>query len=243
LDGPCGSESGDSNTTPPLTEQSADIRDSSDDPNATCYDDPSVRVDPKPDPKNYYQWLSTELKLVHDAVKINHEKVKLDDKVKYDRAHKAVELTWKVGDKVLLQETTVKPGTSKIITKQRFVGPYVIKHIVGHPDVRQAYRLMDEVTGKELRHLVWNNRLKRYNVNLEQFNTRLPSLQTGAGALTQRSQTLQTVVGQRQAGPEEPRPVEIMSVKRVAGKNQYRVKYTDGKVYNCDWVNRPLLDH
>jgi len=42
---------------------------------------------------------------------------------------------------------------------------------------------------------------------------------------------------------QEPRPMEIMSIKRVAGKNQYRVKYTDGKVYNCDWVNRPLLDH
>ena len=51
------------------------------------------------------------------------------------------------------------------------------------------------------------------------------------------------VVGQRQAGPEEPKPVEIMSVKRVTGKNQYRIKYTDGTVYNCDWVNRPLLDH
>jgi len=34
-----------------------------------------------------------------------------------------------------------------------------------------------------------------------------------------------------------------MNEKWVAGKNQYRVKYTDGKVYNCDWVNRPLLDH
>jgi len=34
-----------------------------------------------------------------------------------------------------------------------------------------------------------------------------------------------------------------MSKKRVAGKLQYGVKYTDGKVYNCDWVNRPLLDH
>jgi len=40
-----------------------------------------------------------------------------------------------------------------------------------------------------------------------------------------------------------PRPVEIMSERQVAGKRQYRVKYTDGKIYACDWVNRPLLDH
>jgi len=37
--------------------------------------------------------------------------------------------------------------------------------------------------------------------------------------------------------------MEIMSKTRVAGKLQYRIKYTDGKVYNCDWINRPLLDH
>jgi len=42
---------------------------------------------------------------------------------------------------------------------------------------------------------------------------------------------------------QEPRPVKIMSDKKVAGKRQYRVKYTDGKIYLCDWVNRPLLDH
>jgi len=91
------------------------------------------------DPTGYYKWLSTELKRVHEAVKVNREKVKLADKAKYDEAHNAIEPTWKIGDKVLLQETTVKPGSSKIITEQRFVGPYVIKDVVGHPDVGQAY--------------------------------------------------------------------------------------------------------
>jgi len=102
--------------------------------------------------------------------------------VKYDRAHKAVDRTWKVGDRVLLQDTSLKPGSSHVITKPRFVGPYVIKDVVGHPDVGQT--LDDEVTGKELQHLVSNDRLKRYNVNWEQFNARLPSLQTGPGVLT-----------------------------------------------------------
>jgi len=180
-------------------------------------------------------------------VKINREKVKVDDKIKYDRAHKAIEPTWKVGDRVLLSETTVKPGSSKVITRQCFVGPYVIKEIVvGRPDVEQAYRLMDEATGIELRHLASNDRLKRYNTDRKQFNAHLPS-RHDPGAEMQQQQTTthrpQTVVGQRQAGPEEPKPVEIISKTRVVGKLQYRVKYTDGKVYNCDWVNRPLLDH
>jgi len=134
-------------------------------------------------------------------VKINREKVKVDDKIKYDRAHKAIEPTWKVGDRVLLSETNVKPGSSKVITRQRFVGPDVIKEIVvGHPDVGQSYRLVDEATGVELRHLASNDRLKQYNTDRKQFNARLPSRHVGPGAGTQQQQTNrhrpQTVVGQ-----------------------------------------------
>jgi len=114
----------------------------------------------------------------------------------------------------LLSETTVKPGSSKVITRQRFVGPYVIKEIViGRPDVGQAYRLADEATGIELRHLASNDRLKRYNTDHERFNAHLPS-RHGLGVGTQQQTNThrpQTVVGQRQAGPEEPKPVEIVS--------------------------------
>jgi len=223
----------------PNTQQSADSSASE----GTRIDTKSARTDPT----GYYKWLSTELKRVHKAVKINPEKVKVDDKIKYDRAHKAIEPTWKVGDRVLLSETTVKSGSSKVITRQRFVGPYVIKEIVvGRLDVGQAYCLVDEATGVELRHFPSNDRLKQYNTDRERFNARLPS-RHGPGAGTQQQQTYihkpQTVVGQRQSSPEEPKPVEIVSKTRVPGKLQYRVKYTDGKVYNCDWVNRLLLDH
>ena len=126
----------------------------------------SSRTEPTTNPKNYYQWLSTELKRVHDAVKINPKKVKLDDKLKYDKAHKAIEPTWKVGNRVLLQELTVKQGASKVITKPRIVGPYIMQDIVvGRPDVGPAYHLADEKTGKILRNIVSNDRMKRYNVN------------------------------------------------------------------------------
>ena len=104
---------------------------------------------------------------------------------------------------------------------------------------------MDEATGVELRHLASNDCLKRYNTDRERFNVRLPS-RHGPGAGTQQQTNIhrpQMVVGQRQTSPEEPKPVEIVSKTRVAGKLKYRVKYTDGKVYSCDWVNQPLLDH
>jgi len=84
------------------------------------------------------------------------EEVKKDDKIKYDKAHKVMEPSSKIGDTVLLQESTVKPGASKVIMKQRFVGSYIIQDIVvGRRDVGPAYRLVDEKTGKVLRNLVW----------------------------------------------------------------------------------------
>jgi len=113
------------------------------------------------DPTGYYKWLSTKLWRVHDAVKIAREEVKKDDKVRYNKAHKVIEPTWKIGDTVLLQESTIKPGVSKVITKQHFDGPYIIQDIVvGHPNVGPTYRLVDEKTGKPLCNLVSNNRLK-----------------------------------------------------------------------------------
>jgi len=193
------------------------------------------------DPTSYYRWLSTELKRVHDAVKVGRENIKVADKLKYDKANRVVEPTWKVGDQVLLQDNTVKPGSSHIITRPRFIGPYVITDIVtGRPDVGPAYRLVDMNSGKALRHLASNDRLKRYNANRQNFNRRLPSLQVSA-----RPQTTfaPTVMGPRQRRPQTPKPIEILSDKRIAGKQHYRVKYTDGQIYDCDWVNRPLLDH
>jgi len=149
------------------------------------------------------------LKRVHDAVKVGREHIKVADKMKYDKAHKVVEPTWKVGDQVLLQDNTVKPGSSHIITRPRFVGPYTIIDIVtGRLDIGPAYRLVDTNFGKALRHLVSNDRLTRYDVNRQNFNQRLPSLQ-----VTPRPQTTftPTVVGPRQRRPQTPKPIEILS--------------------------------
>jgi len=114
------------------------------------------------------------------------------------------EPTWRVGDRVLLQETQVKPGAFKIISKQRFIGPFVIRNILaGRPDIGQAYELVDETTGKRLRNFVSNYRLKRYNVGRQTFNKRLPSLHKTS-----------TDTGQRPLlRPAEPKPIEIVSKK------------------------------
>ena len=84
---------GDPATAQQATEESADphTKQSADSSEGTRTNTKSAWTDPT----GYYKWLSTELKRVQDAVKLNREKVKVDDKIKYDRAHKAIAPTWK----------------------------------------------------------------------------------------------------------------------------------------------------
>ena len=56
------------------------------------------------DQQSYYNWLSHRLKGIHDAVVLNQKDNKEQMKVAYDRRHNVSSPTFKVGDKVLLQE-------------------------------------------------------------------------------------------------------------------------------------------
>ena len=159
-------------------------------------------------------------------MKKSREEVKIADKQKYDRSHRVVEPKWKVGDKVLLHDSQVKPGAAKVLTKQRYFGPYIIKQVVkGRENVGEAYRLLNETTGKTLKNLVSNDRLKNYNVDRRDYNARLPKLQTAV------QQSIRV------------KPLEIISERYLRGKKRYMVKYSDGQTYLCDWVNKPLLQN
>jgi len=206
----------------------------------------STLPDISPDRVAYYKWLSTELRRLHDAAKAVREDVKLDDKVRYDRTHKVVPPVWQVGDRVLLQDSQVKSGASRILTKPRFVGPYLIKNIVvGRPNIGQSYQLLDEKSGKTLRNLVSNDRMKRYDVDRQKFNKRLPRLQTVPNVQepTSVGEPGPTAVRQRSVRQQDVKPIEILSQKLVGGKKRYMVRYTDGKTYECDWVSPALFAH
>jgi len=138
--------------------------------------EPQPRLsDTKSDKLAYYRWLTTELKRLHAAVKESREEMKRTEKLAYDKAHKAVTPTWKVDDLVLLKDDRVKAGAVKVVTKQRFFGPYVIV-VKGRPDLGFAYQLVEANTGCVLRNLVTSDRLKAFNANRENFNKRLPPL-------------------------------------------------------------------
>ena len=202
--------------------------------------------DAAPDKLAYYRWLSTELQRLHKAVKITREEMKLDDKHMYDKAHRVVTPSWKVNDRVLLRDNRVKPGALKVVTRQRFFGPYVIKQVVqGRPNVGVAYQLVDEKTGRIIRNLVTSDRLKAFNVNRDNFNKRLPRFNTGIDAQTSDSVKHQNKCDKENSSQQtsEPSPLEIMRHRIVKGKKQYLVRYSDNNDYWCDWVNRTLLNH
>lgn len=151
---------------------------------------------------------------------------------------------------MLLSDHRVRPGALKVVTRQRFFGPYVIKQIIqGGPDIGPAYQLLDEKTGRVLSNLVTSDRLKRYNVNRDEFSKRLPRLNAvNTEGKTLQSVPKQTIVGQTKVKSDngrshEPKPVEIIKEMKVRGRKQYLVRYDDNNEYACDWVNKPLLDH
>jgi len=84
--------------------------------------------------------------------------LKLTEKQTYDRVNKVRQPKWKVGDEVSIRQESVKPGAAKVLTKQRFEGPYIIEEIVkGRPDVGTAYMLRNKEIGKPIRNLVSND--------------------------------------------------------------------------------------
>ena len=102
----------------------------------------------------YNRWLSSHVHRLHQAVRISRQEMKQNDIVRYSRAHKVANPTWKVGDRVLLACPQVRSGTPHVITKPRFEGPNILTGIIaGRPDVGQAYELTHEATGKN--YVIW----------------------------------------------------------------------------------------
>jgi len=137
-------------------------------------DPPLTPSDVQPYRVAYYRWVSTELKWLHAAVKEAREEQKLQDKQMYDKAHKATPPTLQVNNRIWLYDNVVKAGSPKMVTRQRYMGPYVIQNIVkGRPDVGPAYQLFDEKTRKTLKNLATHDRLKLCNVDRDKFSERL----------------------------------------------------------------------
>ena len=123
---------------------------------------------------------------------------------------------------------TVRPGSSKIVTRQRFTGPFMIKNVVkSRDDIETAYQLINKKTGKVVRNLVTHDLLKACDIDRESFSQRLPSMEQAEGNTPQK----QAVEPKADKSVEEPRPLQIIKIKSTGGRKQYLVRYSDSKDY------------
>jgi len=83
--------------------------------------------------------------------------------------------------------------------------------------------------------------MKKYDVDRNEFNKRLPRINTGEDAAVSKVQDQKSARAEDQKS--ENRPVEIVRIYRIKGKKHYKVRFADNKIYDCDWVNKALLDH
>ena len=128
--------------------------------------------------KEFAGWLE-KLSVYMQRFKERKVQIKQDDKEAYDKVHKVKEATWKVGDRLLLQDVRVKPHSNRIVTTRPFRGPVIIKEIVqGTSDIGQAYKLEREDGGRPLKFLITADRLKIFDTDRTDLLKRLPQMKS-----------------------------------------------------------------
>ena len=81
--------------------------------------------------QQYYQWLTHRLADLHKAVNENRIESKIEIKERYDKEHKLVPPSWKIGDRVLLLEKRIKPHSNVVLSHKPYSnGPFFITELV-----------------------------------------------------------------------------------------------------------------
>ena len=112
--------------------------------------------------QSYFMWLQHRLRDLHAPVNINIEENKRQMKQTYDQRKKTEVPKWQTGDKVLLLDPRVEPGSSQVLTHRQYTGPYFIVDRVQGPKIGVAYKLVNVETGKSIKALIGGDRLKKY---------------------------------------------------------------------------------
>jgi len=78
----------------------------------------------------YIKVLRRELDDLHKEVHDQKVEIKQRETQIYNKKHKAVPPSWEAGQKVLLQDKTIKKDSNKILTKPPCRGPFYITEVV-----------------------------------------------------------------------------------------------------------------
>ena len=127
--------------------------------------------------QSYFKWLQHRLIDLHASANLNIAENKRQMKQSYDKRKKAEAPKWQTGDKVLILDPRVQPGSSQVLTHRQYTGPYFIVDIIRGPKIGVAYKLVDVNTGKPIRALIGGDRLKKYTADdRNKLDSRLPGI-------------------------------------------------------------------
>jgi len=105
------------------------------------------------------------VKALHDTVRLSTIESKQEMKPEYDRRHSAKTPDFEIGQKVLLKDVRIFPGSNKVLTKRPYsLQLYIIKQIIQSHGAGPAYKLTDLNKAQDLRGLTAHDRLKHFNV-------------------------------------------------------------------------------
>ena len=146
-------------------------------PNLKLMGEPVTKDTPIPPVHQYVTWLKDRLTKVQQDVSQNLQHARAQQKASFDKRNRVSTPSWKVGDLVYLEKLNPPPGSNKVLTHRKFVGPYFITKLVQRPasppsnqdpypllsqtEVPLAYELTHAQTGKVLKSLVPSKRLKK----------------------------------------------------------------------------------
>jgi len=184
----------------------------------------------KGDLNSYQQFLRKRLQDIHEGIHKNIVETKLEDKRDYDKRNKAIAPSWFVGQKVMLQTFRPDVKNNKILTYKPFTGPYIITGIFASDGCGEAYRLVDESTGKPLRRLITGDRLKIYHTDPQ-----------GTARATSPGQEVRNQPTKIRDNKKNKVMVEAKCILRQAGKNNYLVLFSDNTKSWTNHVSEGLL--
>jgi len=187
--------------------------------------------------QSYLQWLQHRLRDLHTSVNLNIEENKKQMKQTYDKRKKAEASKWETGDKVLLHDPRVQPGSSQVLIHRQYAGPYFIVDKIQGPKFGVAYKLVDAESGRRIKSLISGDRLKKCTADeRSKLNSRLPGIGTESHVkIAERQPT-----DQSNSDGYVP-DIGIEREKNSGNIELYLVLFKDKSRYWCDAVSAELL--
>jgi len=187
------------------------------------------------DAESYAHWLKNALSILHTAVRENRQETKSEMKEYYDKSKQTSNPTYIIGDYVLLKDTRISPGSTRVLTHQPYSGPYIIQDIICYDEnIGPAYKLIHAKTGKAIKRLVNVDRIKH-------FNKRTSEQTENASAVTITASDNDDLPRKQNQARRLKRACCILEERYRNGKKEYLVLFANKRKRWTDLVGQGLI--